>query len=152
MAAGSRAELLGLTVGIVGLTLSGMDATTGPAKRATGVGALIQAWLLTLVCPGLGQIRLGARARGLATMAVVTVGLAWVVVAYVGPIYAFVSNKVSVMVNAPDPATMMSWVGDPELRKRLNAVSTLPAWIFGLSFLYAFVDSAYLAMGGAEKT
>ncbi|MBI2944104.1 MAG: hypothetical protein HYY25_07875 [Candidatus Wallbacteria bacterium] len=127
-----------------------MEATTPVASRTTGVRALATAWILTLICPGLGQMRLGARSRGMATLVVVSIGLAWTAVAYVGPIYQYLVAKVSVMSQPPDAAQLMAYAADPQLWAQLHAVSTLPAWIFGLSFLYAFADSAYLAFRKVE--
>ena len=122
-----------------------MDATTPPPVRATGISALIQGWLLTLVCPGLGQIRLGAKGRGVATLVVVVGSLVWLSSAALGPVKEFVAAKAGASANVPDVGTLLSWVSDPVLRERVTAAAMLPGWIFFLSVLYSFADSAYLA-------
>jgi TM2 domain-containing membrane protein YozV len=105
----------------------------------------VKAWLLTLVCPGLGQMGLGAKGRGLATLIVVTGSLLWLGWVDYVVIQGFLGERITTLAQPGDLSTVLGLVSDPELWDRLESVSSLPGSIFLVSFLYSFVDSAMLA-------
>ncbi len=103
--------------------------------------------MLTLICPGLGQMHLGARTRGVLTLIFVTASLCWLGWADYAAINGFFAEKVQATGGALTQAQALSFATDPELVKRVGEASFLPGWIFFLAFIFAFVDSAILVMG-----
>ncbi|MBI4871555.1 MAG: hypothetical protein HY814_08305, partial [Candidatus Riflebacteria bacterium] len=109
------------------------------------IGALFKGWLLTLVCPGLGQMSLGARGRGWATLVVVIGSLGWLGWVDYVVLQEFMARKVSDLAS-PDVTAALGIVSDPALWARLREVSYVPGTIFLISFLGAFADTAWLAL------
>ncbi len=122
-----------------------MNAVESAPVPSSPLRRLVKAWLLTLICPGLGQIGLGAKARGLATLLVVTGSLLWLGWADYVVIQGFMEEKASALADPANLSAVLGMVGDPVLWDRLGKVSSLPGSIFLFSFLYSFVDSAMLA-------
>ena len=122
-----------------------MNAAESAPVPSSPLRRLVKAWLLNLICPGLGQMGLGAKARGLATLVVVTGSLLWLGWVDYVVIQGFLGEKASALADPGNLSAVLGLVGDPVLWERLGNVSSFPGSIFLLSFLYSFVDSALLA-------
>lgn len=110
----------------------------------------MKALLLTLVCPGLGQMYAGARARGWLALIAVLGSLGWLgYVDYVAIQDFFAEQPVPREMLENFPA-LFQHLHQQGLMGHLKEVSSVPGTLFLVTFIYSFAD-AVLAVRQANS-